>query len=82
MRVALAEVSPNRKLDRCSRSRCTRAGFLCATSRQPFTDTSGKSLLSKSAVSQITERLWTDYQAFAGRDLAESFGVLIHRWHC
>src|SRR5438876_8895808 len=47
-----------------------------------FTDASGKSLLSKSAVSQITERLWTDYQAFAGRDLAESFGVLIHRWHC
>ena len=47
-----------------------------------FTDASGKSLLSKSAVSQITERLWTDYQAFAGRDLAESFGVLVHRWHC
>jgi putative transposase len=36
-----------------------------------FTDASGKSLLSKSAVSQITERLWTDYQAFAGRDLGE-----------
>ena len=36
-----------------------------------FTDASGKSLLSKSAVSQITERLWADYQAFAGRDLAE-----------
>lgn len=36
-----------------------------------FTDTSGKSLLSKSAVSQITERLWVDYQAFAGRDLSE-----------
>jgi len=36
-----------------------------------FTDASGKSLLSKSAVSQITERLWVDYQAFAGRDLAE-----------
>jgi putative transposase len=36
-----------------------------------FTDASGKSLLSKSAVSQITERLWADYQAFAGRDLSE-----------
>lgn len=36
-----------------------------------FTDVSGKSLLSKSAVSQLTERLWADYQAFAGRDLAE-----------
>jgi len=31
-----------------------------------FTDVNGKSLLSKSAVSQITERLWTDYQSFAG----------------
>src|SRR5436190_9100962 len=41
-----------------------------------FTNASGTSLLSKSAVSQITERLWADYQAFAGRDLAESFGVL------
>src|SRR5213083_1256621 len=36
-----------------------------------FTDTSGKSLLSKSAVSQITERLWADYQSFAGRELSE-----------
>src|SRR5213592_2925965 len=36
-----------------------------------FTDASGKSLLSKSAVSQITERLWADYQDFAGRDLSE-----------
>ena len=36
-----------------------------------FTDGSGKSLLSKSAVSQISERLWADYQAFAGRDLSE-----------
>jgi putative transposase len=36
-----------------------------------FTDTRGNSLLSKSAVSQITERLWADYQAFAGRDLFE-----------
>ena len=36
-----------------------------------FTDASGKTLLSRSAVSQITERLWADYQAFAGRDLSE-----------
>src|SRR5207249_786192 len=36
-----------------------------------FTDTNGTSLLSKSAVSQITERLWADYQVFAGRDLSE-----------
>jgi putative transposase len=31
----------------------------------------GGSLLSRTAVSEITERLWAEYQAFAGRDLAE-----------
>jgi len=36
-----------------------------------FTDARGESLLSRSAVSEITERLWSDYQAFAGRDLGE-----------
>ena len=40
-----------------------------------FLDERGKSLLSRTAVSEITERLWSDYQAFAGRDLAEH-GVL------
>jgi transposase-like protein len=35
-----------------------------------FIDESGRSVLSKSAVSQVTERLWTDYQAFASRDLS------------
>jgi putative transposase len=32
---------------------------------------SGEPLLSKSAVSQITEALWGEYEAFATRDLAE-----------
>lgn len=36
-----------------------------------FVDDSGKSLLSKSAVSELTERLWADYQSFAARSLAE-----------
>ena len=36
-----------------------------------FTDAGGESLLSRTAVSEITERLWAEYQAFAGRDLAE-----------
>ncbi len=36
-----------------------------------FTDRRGECLLSKSAVSELTERLWSDYQAFAGRDLGE-----------
>jgi putative transposase len=40
-----------------------------------FADEAGRSLLSRSAVSEVTERLWAEYQAFAGRDLAE-FDVL------
>jgi transposase-like protein len=40
-----------------------------------FTDESGRCALTKSAASELTERLWSDYQAFAGRDLGE-FKVL------
>ena len=40
-----------------------------------FADESGRCLLTKSAVSEVSERLWVDYQAFASRDLAE-FKVL------
>lgn len=40
-----------------------------------FTDRRGECLLSKSAVSELSERLWADYQAFAGRDLSD-FDVL------
>ena len=36
-----------------------------------FADATGKSLLSRSAVSTITERLWTEYEGFASRDLTE-----------
>jgi putative transposase len=36
-----------------------------------FADESGRSLLSRTAVSEITERLWAEYEAFATRDLAE-----------
>jgi putative transposase len=36
-----------------------------------FTDPSGCCVLSKSAASQVSERLWEDYQAFAGRELHE-----------
>jgi putative transposase len=36
-----------------------------------FAGAEGKSLLSRSAVSEITARLWAEYEAFAGRDLAE-----------
>ena len=36
-----------------------------------FVDEGGRCVLSKSAVSLVTERLWADYQAFASRDLTE-----------
>jgi putative transposase len=36
-----------------------------------FRDASGELLISKSAVSEITDRLWEDYQAFISRDLSE-----------
>ena len=36
-----------------------------------FADATGRSLLSRTAVSEITERLWAEYEAFAGRDLSE-----------
>ncbi len=34
-----------------------------------FTGADGRCVLTKSAASQVTERLWADYLAFAGRDL-------------
>jgi transposase-like protein len=40
-----------------------------------FADEAGHSLLSRTAVSEITERLWAEYEAFASRDLSE-FDVL------
>ena len=36
-----------------------------------FRDATGATTLSRSAVSQVTERLWQEYEAFAGRDLSE-----------
>lgn len=36
-----------------------------------FTDEAGRCLLSRTAASELTERLWADYQAFASRDLGE-----------
>ena len=52
-------------------SRCWRAGSRCATSKMPFKDETGRLLLSKTAVSQLGERLWEDYRAFTQRDLRE-----------
>jgi len=36
-----------------------------------FQEAGGGSLLSRTAVSQVTERLWQEYEAFASRDLSE-----------
>jgi transposase-like protein len=36
-----------------------------------FRDATGQLLISKSAVSEITDRLWEDYQGFISRDLSE-----------
>jgi putative transposase len=36
-----------------------------------FRDATGASVLSRTAVSQVTEQLWQEYEAFAGRDLSE-----------
>jgi putative transposase len=36
-----------------------------------FKDENGRLLLSRTAVSELGERLWEDYQAFAQRDLSE-----------
>jgi putative transposase len=40
-----------------------------------FTDETGRCVLTKTAASELSERLWSDYQAFVARDLAE-FKVL------
>ena len=53
------------------RSRCWRVGYRYATSKMPSRTRTGRLLLSKTAVSQLGERLWEDYQAFAQRDLSE-----------
>ena len=43
-----------------------------------FTDPQGRRLLSRAAVSEITERLWEDYAAFTKRDLAEHRVVYLY----
>ncbi len=51
------------------------AGFVRGLSTRDvedaFRDATGELLISKSAVSEITDRLWEDYQAFISRDLSE-----------
>jgi putative transposase len=42
-----------------------------------FTDRHGQCRLTRTAVSELTERLWSDYQAFASRDLSSSAVVYL-----
>ena len=44
-----------------------------------FTDESGRRLLSRSAVSEVTERLWEEYEAFSRRDLSDCIVPLRRR---
>jgi transposase-like protein len=43
-----------------------------------FTDESGRRLLSRAAVSEISERLWAEYEAFSKRDLSEHAIVYLY----
>jgi putative transposase len=36
-----------------------------------FTDETGRRFLSRATVSEVTERLWTEYKDFCKRDLSE-----------
>lgn len=42
-----------------------------------FADPQGESLLTRTAVSEITERLWAEYEGFASRDLSEFEAVYL-----
>ncbi|MCZ6773825.1 MAG: transposase [Proteobacteria bacterium] len=46
-------------------------GLSVRDTEDAFRDETGRLLLSKTAVSQLSERLWADYQGFASRDLSE-----------
>jgi putative transposase len=43
-----------------------------------FTDDKGRRLLSRAAVSEITERLWAEYESFSKRDLSEHAIVYLY----
>jgi len=46
-------------------------GLSTRDSEAALCDDQGRSLLSRTVVSQVTERLWEEYEAFAGRELSE-----------
>ena len=63
-------VGPDRGT-RAPRCRNVRPGLSTRDVEAAFRDATGVSLLSRTAVSQVTERLWREYEAFAARDPSE-----------
>lgn len=57
-------------LERLVTEMCAR-GLSTRDVEDAFRDATGDMVLSKSAVSEITDRLWEDYQQFVARDLSD-----------
>ncbi len=56
----------------CARAISNRAcGLSLRDTEDAFKDEEGRLLLSRTAVSEMGERLWQDYQYFSKRDLSE-----------
>ena len=53
------------------RSSFTREALSTRDIEDTFTDEAGRRLLSRAAVSEITEKLWAEYEDFCKRDLSE-----------
>ena len=48
-----------------------------------FRDATGEMVISKSAVSEVTDELWTQYEAFCARDLSDidvENALTPHQW--
>jgi putative transposase len=66
----MAFLSEHREvLERLVAEMCAR-GLSTRDVEDTFTDATGHCMVSRSAVSEITDRLWEDYQAFCQRDLS------------
>jgi putative transposase len=58
--------------NRCQRwTQATLSGLSTRNVEDALGDSTGELLISKSKVSEITDRLWADYPAFIARDLSE-----------
>ena len=68
MRAALSRSA--RELERLAVELYAR-GLSTRDIEDAFTDETGRRLLSRAAVSEITEKLWAEYEDFCKRDLSE-----------